>query len=63
MSRSKIPSMITDSNQVCFVKMIGRRVQEGSDATYFMEIKGLAKEKKIKMSPSILISSYSSKQV
>jgi len=28
MSRSKIPSMITDSNQACLAKMTGRRVQE-----------------------------------
>jgi hypothetical protein len=28
MSRSRIPSMITDSNQACLAKMTGRRVQE-----------------------------------
>jgi hypothetical protein len=28
MSRKKRPSMITDSNQECFVKMTGRRLQE-----------------------------------
>jgi hypothetical protein len=28
MSRTKIPSMITDSNQACLAKMTGRRVQE-----------------------------------
>jgi hypothetical protein len=29
LSRAKIPPLITDSNQACFIKMIGRRVQEG----------------------------------
>ena len=29
MSRSKMPSMITGSNQVCLAKMTGRRVEEG----------------------------------
>jgi len=29
------PSMITDSNQVCFVKMTGRRLQEGSQYQTF----------------------------
>jgi hypothetical protein len=28
MSRSKIPSMITDSNQACFAKMLGCGLQE-----------------------------------
>jgi len=28
MSRSNIPSMITDSNQSCIAKMTGRRLQE-----------------------------------
>jgi len=28
-------------------------LQEGSDAIHFMDIKGLAKQKKIKMSPSM----------
>jgi hypothetical protein len=31
MSRSKIPSMITDSNQACLAKMTGRRLQEGRE--------------------------------
>ena len=29
LSRTEIPPMITDSNQVCMAKMIDRRVQEG----------------------------------
>jgi hypothetical protein len=45
--------MITDSNQACFTKLSGCGLQEGSDATYFMEIKGLAKEKKIELWPSM----------
>jgi hypothetical protein len=55
--------MITDSNHACFAKMATCGLQEGSDAAYSMEIKGLAEEKKIKMSPSMSISSYSSRQV
>jgi hypothetical protein len=46
-----------------FLKLGNRKFQEGSDAAYSMEIKGLAEEKKIKMSPSMSISSYSSRQV
>jgi hypothetical protein len=30
LSRTEIPPMITDSNQACMAKMIGRRVQEVS---------------------------------
>jgi hypothetical protein len=47
--------MITETNQARFTKLSGCGLQEGSDATYFMEIKGLAKEKKIKMWPSSLV--------
>jgi len=35
MSRDKDHSMITDLNQACFVKMIGRRVQEVSSGQDF----------------------------
>jgi hypothetical protein len=36
LSRTEIPPMITDSNQACMAKMIGRRVQE---VTHAMELK------------------------
>ena len=45
--------MITETNQARFTKLSGCGLQEGRDATYFMEIKGLAIEKKIKMWPSM----------
>ena len=45
--------MITETNQARFAKLSGCGLQEGRDATYFMEIKGLAKEKKIELWPSV----------
>ena len=50
--KKRIPR-ITETNQARFAKLSGCGLQEGSDAPYFMEIKGLAKEKKIELWPSV----------
>jgi hypothetical protein len=53
MSREKIPPMITDSNQACMAKMIGRRVQEevngGATTGKWDRMKVAAQSEKIKL--------------